>query len=897
MVFRLLWFFLLFLPGFFPGLPVLLCGAQPTTFQQRAFHVKLEYNRHSAGRYRPLDLIMREIALEVLREPWRVDLQVRGKIQLSLPGNGYTRSLQIRFPDLRMEGDTVFRGFSIVPWLSPSTATVVILMANRDDTTSYRELLLMCNLRDSSVMAEGYPLHDFNARVDTLLIRSLSFHYDSLDWEEFRAGLKLIHNYHASLTVLDSLFRISDEIDLSERSRLPWDYFRIIEINRALECINAYRFDTSLLRYNPDRLNLAGRYRDGYRTGRTLTYNFLDALKNKETIQFQGTMSRWVSFLTERTMQWIYRTQWMDKLQGDVYMNFLWHRFGYEPFPEEQGVTGTLLHVMFPDASADTLENYFHQSVYMDFQSKVRSLTAAKRYSEARLLMACAQRWAAFMKIPVDTMTGYGLLRTATEGVFDSYVGIAEGCIQTGNSSMADHYLNMAANYRRGHGNLIRDDSGYRAVFSRLFFSRNRECDELLAANRYGEALDCYAELEGRYTHDYLTALSGSLEERKNRARSGLYDLTMEDATRALRSSEPEKALVLFETAEELRAGTPDSSLIVPPGKTGTELELAGLRMHDRYEEAVTALEKRQFTLALSLFGETREWASRDGLKLPVGFDSLYRRNVKHFLLVQLSHSQKRIWVSEFDSAEAALERTRQTMTANGLIGDTDLDTAMARFSRKISEQQCINAIDSAMSRLIRAEKSIQFNRYIQAKRLFAEADSIFLKFPGCSHEGLSPVDSIRKYDPPAEFQQNLENAGTAVVMGNYAEALRWLKEWEGMYHRLELSRFFSSAPNLFAYINDRGNPYLTASALEDYTAAGDITEAIRYLKLFCDQLSDPGQTNRWQEQLAMMAATSDMAAEPEGDPNLLLSRYQLNETTFPVFRKKYLNVWKTVRK
>ncbi len=226
-----------------------------------------------------------------------------------------------------------------------------------------------------------------------------------------------------------------------------------------------------------------------------------------------------------------------------------------------------------------------------------------------------------------------------------------------------------------------------------------------------------------------------------------------------------------------------------------------------------------------------------------------------------------------------------------------DLDTAMARFGRKIREQQCINANDSAMSRFIRAEKSILFRKYIQAKSLFAEADSIFIMFPWCRPAGLSPVDSIRKYDPPAGFQQHIENAGTAVVMGNYAEALRQLKEWEVMYHRLDLSRFFTSAPNLFAYIRERGNPYLTASALEDYTAAGNITEAIRYLKLYHDQLSEPGQTNRWQEKLGKMAATSDMAAEPEGDPNLILSRYQLNDVAFTVFRKKYLSVWKTVRK
>mgnify|MGYP000981631910 FL=1 len=169
--------------------------------------------------------------------------------------------------------DTIYRGFSIVPWLRPSWATVNILMANRADTTSCREISFNVELKDSSAIPSLFEMHDFNPRFDTLLFRNLHFLFDSLDLERFRRGIRLIHNYHASLTVLDSLAVLSGETDFTTRSGLPWDYFRIIEINRALECIYRFRFDTSLLQYNPDRLNLTGRYRDGYRTGRTLTYN------------------------------------------------------------------------------------------------------------------------------------------------------------------------------------------------------------------------------------------------------------------------------------------------------------------------------------------------------------------------------------------------------------------------------------------------------------------------------------------------------------------------------------------------------------------------------------------------------------------------------------------------
>jgi hypothetical protein len=521
---------------------------------------------------------------------------------------------------------------------------------------------------------------------------------------------------------------------------------------------------------------------------------------------------------------------------------------------------------------------------------KAIQLMSEKQFNDASVLMECADKFVRQWNTGIDMGEFMLLQQKAKEGVFNSFVGIAEGCLNTRNYLMADRYLERAASYRAGYPENIRDDSYFKEVFSRLFFTRNTDCDQMLEKKMYSAALDCYEELYNIYPAGYLAVLDVSLNQRMDVARRGLYVETMNQAGQALAAHESSRVIALDEKASALKASMTDTVNSVLAMQDSIAPAIAKIRFDRLYGKADTALEKRQFTLGLGLFTEARKLAERYNFPLPEEFDSLYLRNLKHYLLIQLSTASKKIWLSQFDSAEMAVARTRDSIQRNGLAGDPDLDTAIARFERKILDQQCRNLFDSVNVRLIRADRNVLLRQYIPACKLFTETRLLLETLPLCHPVMLNISDSLTKYDGPGRYQQALIDAGTAVVLGNYRDGYNKLVEATEIYHRMKVAVFIPAPVDIYNYIAERANPYLTECALQVCLNPDSVMLALEYLRLMKEQQVPVKQTAAIQEQIGKLLAEKDYLADPESNPLTALEKYKTEDQYFLILQRKYLS-------
>ncbi len=876
---------LLLQPVFLPAQINCIRSSEPVSYI-----IQYHNNKEDQGGYG--NSLLREIAKHVLAEPWKVKLQFNFVQDVRMECRKGDNKLMVFLRDPAMAGDIHYRQFNISDVLAPSRMDITLRLASRYDSSGFSEQRLSSpriDLRDSIFL--NIPVGNFDPAFDTLLLRDIEFSYDSMAFIIFRQRLRLIDDYYAASALLDSIQKMADTLNMNYMAGLPLHFIQVEEINKVLERVNASGFKQNLTMDRFDPLNLVNRYGSAFKTARTLTFNYRDALWQAGAIPWDGELNRIVDFYVTRVLSFIRKSQWMDDLRGDIYQGYLDHYFDGGSFPEEDHIPETLLRKMYPDARGDTLIQFVSGQTLASYRKFAQRMMEEHRFSEAVTLLEQAEKFAAVIPgLPYLSHQDTLLIHASTE-VFNAFVGIASGCILNQKYQMADDYLAKAAQYQMHRPGLIPDDSVYRRVYSDLFFMRNAHCDRLLEQANFEQALECYRQFEETYSPGELAPVTQHLNHKKERALAGMCMLALSGATQALGENQPDSALLYFDWATTLLVRLQDPSFLKRKYDSLLPM-ISQIKYGIFFEEGVKALNSRQFTLALQRFDQARFLSGKYGYLPAPGFDSLYRKAVKNRLLINLSLAQREIWASRFDSAEATMDRIRETGALYGVSGDPDFNHDLNRFRQKIFEQKCRNLNDSVDYLMIRADRSVALKNFRSAGLFFREALGLAKTISGCGLSVEPITDSLKKYEKAVIYQQNLENAGNWVVSGRYDTALTLLWENEKIRMEYNLSQLGCNPVSLFDFVSSGNNPYLILQTALFYQARGDDRTAFRFLCLLRNEDLQPGTTRTIQEQLAENLAQLDYSV-----PSLTSSGKKEitelpDEKWLRFFRESYLKEW-----
>lgn len=836
--------------------------------------------------------ILREIAKQVLREPWMVNLDLSYTAQVTIGLQDGKDRFQFLFLDPVVKGDILYRQFDISDVLIPSHLEMTLRWASRYDGSSFTAQRLISKrigLHDSILLE--MQVGSFDPSQDTILFHNIDFYYDSLQLSRFKQRRHLIDDYYASSILLDSLQLMSDTVDISNPALLPLHFIQVEEINKVLTRIDARNFPQYLPDSGYDPKQLVSRYNNLFKLSRTLTYNYMEALLKTGVVPWDGNISRIADFFTARMLSFVEKSQLMDDYHGDVYLDYLKHYFDGISFPEDQNILELLLRKMYPDARNDTVARFVSQQVMASYRHLVRHLMENNRFAEAVSLIENAKMFIAANPVIDDFIDENGLLIQASTEIYNAYVGIASGCIHNQMYQMADDYLEKALKYRSMHPGLIPGDSLYRQVYSELFFMRNSRCDELLDQKKYEDALGCYRLFEQTYPGDELAPVTEQLVKKKRSAVTGICSEAIYNSLKAIKNNQPDSALFYFDGATTLLPELPNDSLIIKHYDSVAPF-IGQVRYKQLFIAGRQALERRQFTLAIDYFDQVR--LLKDQFRLtPFGeFDSLYRKAMKNHLLIDLSADMKDIWASRFDVAEASLDQIRELGSTYGLASDPEFVSSLERFLEKIGEQKCRDLNDSVTYLMICADRNIVLKNFRNAGNYFKRAIRMADSIRNCGLLSESIVDSLTKYTPAVIYQENIENALKWMASGGYDTAINILYETEKMYRTYQLENLGCISKPLFDFVSSRNNPYLTFQAIQFYREKSDDREAFRFLNLLQTEDFQAATTRSVQEELGRKLAQVDFVNVTRNTPEKGDKQFPPSDKWFRVFRDAYQNEW-----
>lgn len=890
---------LLFLPIFLNlTSPHLLPAQEPisTTVVGQRFQVTYdptgkEYNR--AG-----NKIIIEIAKDVLRQPRLVRLNLTYSYNLSIQVEGDKKLLHLRFYDPILQGDLNLRSFPMDDLLLPNRVILKIRWANKLDTTSYTETIFTNLLNDfGKTFTLSEPIPTFDPEVDTLMLREPVFFYDTIALNRFMDRLWLVNDYYASVAILDSLTMLSDAIRLDQIEALPLAFMQVMEFDKIIACIDSLKIPTELLNGGFDPGGFNQKYGPLFKHARSINFTFQDQLRGCGAIPWDGDIDRLAGYFTGRMLTYVQRSRLMNDIHGRIYQKYLDVWFNSSVFGNDYGVLTSLLAKMYPDARADTLVPFVSRRVLSSYRNRARELMEVGRFADAYSLMENGERFRKNNPYMTQDDNNEPILTNAANGIYSSYAAIASACLDAGKMEMAVDYLDKARAYRKEKSSYINSDSLFNAVSARLFFIRNADCDLLLDEEQFESAEACFVAIGQTFDPEQVAPIQAELNAKISRARQGILSRELNEIEQHLRRDEKREAVDRYLDAVRL------GNLFTPNPNALQTLDslaplVAALQYEMRYQEGSDALNRRQFTMAISLFEEAKHLSSNYSLIQEPLLDSLYRQAVKQSLLIRLASNRRVIWNNQFDSAYAFLARVESTAKANDLLADADFIAARSKYLEKIGEQQCRNLNDSIEMRMIRADRWIALRDYSHAMEALQEGVNLSVSKSECSYPVRPLLDTIAKYMPAAIYQRKVIEAEHHAAAGIYSLVITDLENAAAIYQTDHLERFGLTPPGVFTFLEQRGNPQLTEYAVRYHMMKGDYQSAMRFLQLMCRQ-DYPGKgALDLQTELGIALAKEDFKTHQSVDAlQTQLVKYTADQSWYRTFEEAYKKEWKRLEK
>ncbi|MCX6247844.1 MAG: hypothetical protein NTW10_08935 [Bacteroidetes bacterium] len=778
----------------------------------------------------PNDMIA-VIAEDAVKNPRRISFLLNAEIRAQIttpenenPGAGFF------FGKMKVSGFTTFRRFPMATVMMPDRVDFGCHVQGKDSSAVF-DLPETKGLKlagsDSALLE--YPLPRLLSAEDSLVLDGVRFYFDQDALVRFHERVTLINDYYAAVAILDSLGKKAEMLDLADISRYPGSFITLEEVNKVLVILKEKKFP---VRLGLDSLDPAGfnvKFDRLSRLSFSATMTFRETIKTTDTVisgfsedtlirQFldgMGCYIRWSMLVTERN--------------SSIYQEYLERYFRLNAFGDDREIIRNLVTKMFPGRDADSVLVLISDKINKAYHQRSDELMNNRQFAEAVELLGNAKLFSEadlFLKSKTDDNA---IITKAANGIYESYLGVADGAIRNKKNEMARSYVLRAQLYRKAHSAHVTSDSLFNDVFLKLVAGSISACDTLYSSSRYPEALACYRDFEKGFDSLTISSLHRKLEPRMQYCR---YRILI---------SEGEKSLAKFDKPE------------------------AG----------------RNFFLA-------RQLAVDESYPTDQLLDSLCKLTYPFYLIHLLYAGEYRIWTNHLDLARKFADSIAFVQRTTGAGGSRELSDAVAGYRRKVDELICWNAGESAEVFLLRAQRERELLDFILAASLTDSAVAVAKEFSDCDIPLRGVKDTADKYREVFEYQRMLKEVDVFVSIGKYRDAVNRFLEAESYNRVHEVGRFGVSIVAMFDYIKERAIPDLTHEALLVYVARKDADPSLRYLKLLRLQAYPSESVKEPLEWLGKEFAAKDFAGRPDQNPVLLLDSYNGNDKWMKFFRMAY---------
>ncbi|MFH1937727.1 MAG: hypothetical protein ABIK52_09210 [Bacteroidota bacterium] len=584
----------------------------------------------------------------------------------------------------------------------------------------------------------------------------------------------------------------------------------------------------------------------------------------------------------------------MDGVRGGIYREYVDTYFLSTGFNHEEGAFHDLMRKMFPFEDPVAAGYKVSRVVWNAYLQAARQLIRESSYAAAILLLEQA---GSFRKqIPLLDLQDYLPLQVeAVKGIYASYLGIAESCIDLQKFQMAENYISQAGAYLAEFEGVIPADTMFRRVFRKLFNRRLQECDRILDVRQYQEALDCYQQFTCSYPPEMIAYVEDRLASGRQQAWKGLLLKQRDQVFALMRQRDIDSALVCYDLACEYGKQISGNAQVIVALD-----ELNSRMLPVRYEQLADRGTYLYMTYnheeAFQTFKRMKEVGELLGMPLDTAMDRMYLESYKHHMLNEISMATGMIWKDELEMARAYAQEVESVMDLYNLEMDPDLQLALINYRRKIDLKICLGIKEDADMLAIRAHRNIELKQFDLAVKQLGEARQKVRQHPECNFDTPDFDHTINKYLSAAFYQEKLQQAQHEMVLGNYREAIQLVSDNELFYRNKQLERFGVLFTSALDFVFQSARVPMVLKAVPFFLQSGDLPAAWSCLTWLKRENVEARDIRELQETVGNALALRDFEIFPGGDPEERVRNYTGGSRWFLKFAQAYTGRWRQLQ-
>jgi len=770
------------------------------------------------------------LAEDAVKNPRMISFSVNleMKIRVESPDIWNSR-LGILFGDRKLSGYIIYRRFPMASVMMPAHVSFCCRIEKKSGTTFFDLPEVSCRKFEKNASLLFYQVPHFSCDSDIIAVIRPHFQYDQDVLSRFRERVALINDYYAANAILDTLDRKVRLMEPGDVNRYPVYFILLEELNKILAIIKEKDFPQHL---NLDSLDPEGfneKYQRLSRFSQSATMTFRENLKTPGSFAYSASPDFLIRQFLDGISNYIRWSMLVTERNSGIYREYLDSYFRRNAFGDDRGVIRNLAGKIYPGMNPDSAMAMVSAMINQAYHERADELMNEMQYADAVELLRNAHDFCEANPYLKGKGNDRGIITKAANGIYNSYLGVADGAIRNGKQEMARSYLVRAQNYRKEHAAWVSSDSLFNEVFQQLASESLSRCDGMFASALYPDALDCYRDFE-----------------------KGFDSLTLSSVKRVL---EPKIRFCRYK-------------MLIAEGQQN-------LAKQDKPEAG------RYFFLARQLAQENR-------LPADTLLDSLCRVTYPFYLVNLLNKGEERIWANQTGMARRLADSIAYIQRTTGVESSRELSDALAGYRRKLDDHICYNATEAVEVFLIRAIRERELKNFIPASEHSDSAVFLIRQNPDCLINPAGVSDSIRKYGQAVSFQKMMKRIDIYVETGLYSNAISAYSVMEHFYSSENIRRFSLVCVPMYEYVRDKSITDLTIKAFKYFRIRKNAGQALLYLKLL--RLEDyPRKSARpFLEWLGKEYAEQDFRDQPEADPVVLVRKYTGSDPWMKRFRFAY---------
>lgn len=786
----------------------------------------------------------------------------------------------------------VYRKFSMKDVVTPDLVTCNLNLIELPDSNILRQF----RMTDLSVsqLAEGYKSADIPVLIPgefSVTLSDVSFHYSDQAIMQFRDKIETINNYYASSSLIDSLLVATSEYNPLTTGDLPEKYILLSEINRIISLIGNYRFQEKLSLKQNDPEQFALKFLTLDKFSRSASMTFEQQIKEAVSISWSVNLESLADEYISHLISYIRRSMIMNGIRGGIYNDYLESWFQIPGFPDDRSTFNELLMKMYPGDDPAVHMALVTRALGTAYVKGTRLLLDEFNFVGALLLLEHADAFSE--KVRLQVHPGFKPLQVeAVKGIYSSYLGIAESCIDLQKFQMAEEYINQAGEYLAGYQEIIPTDTMFQRVFRKLFNHRLQACDYILGENQFMQALDCYQLFSLSYPPEMIAYVKDHLDARQQQALRGLFFQERDQVLYLMKKQETDSALIHYDNACRYQELIPDD---IEAGKAQKDLnsKMLNVRYRQLADRGTYLYMTYNHEEAYRTFTQMKEIGARIGLPVDSALNRMYLESYKHHMLNEISMATNLIWKDEFEMAKEYASEVESVMDLYNLESDPDLLTALNGYRQKIDLKICLHVKDEVETLAIRAMQNIQLKKFDLAVRQLGDARQKVRQHSGCELDHAAYDDTIKKYLSAAFYLEKQQQAINKLTIGNFTESLRLVYENERFYRNTQLEKFGVPYTSTIDFAGQSGRLPMYIEAASFFLEIEDVNSAWICLTWIKKDRVESKDARDLQERIGAALSLLDQELFPGSDPETRIRSYTGGNRWFAKFAQAYSGMWK----